>query len=52
VDSDWCDVLRRNLAHAATSRPGNYDLGVIMYAGELILSIIVIVFLLMVFIKD
>lgn len=26
--------------------------GVIMYAGELILSIIVIVFLLMVFIKD
>lgn len=30
----------------------NDDLGVIMYAGELILSIIVIVFLMMVFIKD
>nr|UVY41921.1 MAG: hypothetical protein [Bacteriophage sp.] len=37
---------------AATCGLDNDDLWVIMYAGELILSIIVIVFLMMVFIKD
>jgi hypothetical protein len=52
VVADWCAVLRRRWVHAATCGLDNDDLGVIMYAGELILSIIVIVFLMMVFIKD
>ena len=37
---------------AATRRPYHDDLGVIMYTGELIISIIALIFFAMIFIKD
>ncbi|UKM63157.1 hypothetical protein PK7R_05 [Klebsiella phage P-K7R] len=50
--ADWCAVLRRRWVHAATRRPDHDDLGVIMYTGELIISIIALIFFAMIFIKD